>query len=405
MHPSNRLRGTKTRHLEGKRVVLAVAGSIAAVEAVKIAHELQRHGADVLPVMTQAAAQLLGPAALEYATGHAPLLHLTGQGEHVQWCGKGGEADLLLIAPATANTISKIALGIDDNALTSCATVAIGSGLPVVLAPAMHEVMGGHPAVRDRLRELERLGVTVIAARVEEEKAKLADPETIAEVVCNRLATGPLSGRNVLVISGSTAEPLDPVRVFTNRSSGRLGVELALEAFRRGARVDLWNAWGAVELPRAVHARRFQTVGDLVGLLGKYDVSRYDLILVPAALSDFAPTPKKEKIPTDAGAIDARLEPLPKILPRIRKDAPDAFLVGFKAESDARKLVERTKERLVSYKADLFVGNLSDAFGATETTMWIIAPDGKPKQIQGHKRVLSGAILDEVGKRMERGAR
>lgn len=405
MHPSNRLRGTKTRHLDGKHVVLGVAGSIGAVEAVKIAHELQRHGADVHPVMTHAATQILGPDALEYATGHKPLLHLTGQGEHVKWCGKGGEADLLLIAPATANTVTKVALGIDDNALTSCATVAIGSGLPIVLAPAMHEVMSQHPAVKERLRDLERLGVNIISPLVEEEKAKLADPETIADIVCNRLAKGPLAGRNVLVISGSTAEPFDPVRVLTNRSSGRLGVELAREAFRRGARVDLWNAWGAVELPRALPVRRFQTVNQLVKLLDKYDVSRYDLILVPAALSDFAPKPSKDKIPTDAGGVDARLEPLPKILPRLRADAPDAFLVGFKAESDPKKVIERAQERMATHKANLFVANLSDAFGATETTMWIVGKAAKAVKIQGHKRVLAGMILDDIGKRLERGER
>jgi phosphopantothenoylcysteine decarboxylase / phosphopantothenate---cysteine ligase len=403
MHPSNRLRGTKTRHLEGTKIVLAVSGSIAAVEAVKIAHELQRHGAEVLPVMTRAASELLGPAALEYATGHAPLLTLTGQGEHVKWCGKGGEADLLLIAPATANTIAKVALGIDDNAVTSCATVAIGSGLPVVIAPAMHEVMGDHPAVKDRLRDLERVGVTIAPPRVEEEKAKLASAETIADVVCSRLAKGPLRGRSVLVISGSTAEPLDPVRVLTNRSSGRLGVELAVEAYRRGARVDLWNAWGSIALPDVVRVRRFQTVGQLLKLLDKYDVSRYDVILVPAALSDFAPAPAKEKIPTDQGAVEARLEALPKVLPRIRKDAPDAFLVGFKAESDPKILVDRARERMASYKANLFVGNLSDAFGATETTMWIVAEKGKPREIKGHKRVLAATILDDIGTRLERG--
>src|SRR5438128_1356759 len=104
MHPSERLLGTKSRHLAGKHIVLGVSGSIASVEAVRIAHELRRHGADVIPIMTSAAAELLGPMALEYATGRAPILRLTGKGEHVALCGKGGDADLLLIAPATANT-------------------------------------------------------------------------------------------------------------------------------------------------------------------------------------------------------------------------------------------------------------------------------------------------------------
>lgn len=402
MHPSHKLRGTRSRSLEGRRVALAVTGSIAAVEAVRIAHELQRHGADVIPIMTPSAAELLGPTALEYATGHKPILRLTGEGEHVRLCGKGGEADLLLVAPATANTIAKMALGIDDTPVTSCATVALGAGLPVVVAPAMHEVMGAHPAVRQRLRDLERLGATVVAPRLEEEKAKVADAEAIVDHVAHRLARGPFDGRNVLVVSGSTAEPLDPVRVLTNRSTGRLGVELAREAYRRGARVDLWNAWGAIPLPANVHVKRFQTVADLVRLLDQYDASRFDVILVPAALSDFAPKPVKQKIPSDAGRVTADLQPLPKVLPRLRKDAPDAFLVGFKAETDAKKLLRRAGDRLAAYRADLFVANLDDAFGALRTTMWILGPKGKPRKIQGLKRALAAEILDEVGRRLER---
>lgn len=398
MHPSAALRGTKGGHLDGRRIVLAVSGSIAAVESVKIAHELQRHGATVVPVMTQAATKILNPLALEYATGTPPILHLTGQGEHVKLLGTNGDADLLLVAPATANTIAKIALGIDDTAVTSCATVAIGSGRPVVVAPAMHEVMGHNPAVADRVRDLHRLGLIVVDPRVEEGKAKIADADTIVSNVIHALADGPLKGRNVLVVSGSTAEPLDPVRVLTNRSSGRMGVELATAAFRRGARVDLWNAWGLVPLPPFPKVTRFERVEDLERLVAKTDLSRYHLILVPAALSDFSPPARKDKVPSDAGAFTVELKPVAKVLPKIRKKAPRAVLVGFKAETDAKRLVDRARERLGSTGADLFVANTSEAFGAEKADVFLVRASGKARRVGGAKSSLAEAILDEAQK-------
>jgi phosphopantothenoylcysteine decarboxylase / phosphopantothenate---cysteine ligase len=395
MHPSARLRSTKGRHLAGRRIVLAVSGSIAAVESVRLAHELIRHGAEVIPVMTKAATDMINPLALEYATGVPPILTLTGKGEHVALCGGGkGSADLLLVAPATANTIAKIALGIDDTALTSCATVALGAGVPIVIAPAMHEVMGHHPAVQQRLQELEMMGIPIVAPRIEEEKAKVASPETIVDVVIHRLASGPLQGKRVLVISGSTAEPLDPIRVVTNRSSGRMGVALATAAYRAGAKVDLWNAWGLVPMPPFAHVERFESVGQLLKMVDKRDLSKYDLILVPAALGDFAPKASKEKIPSDLGAVRLEMQAVPKVLPRIRKQAPNAFLVGFKAESDPKTLLARARQRMGEYRVDLMVANTKETFGSTDASVLVVAPRGTPRRLRGTKDEVAHGILE-----------
>ncbi len=400
MHPSTRLRGAKSNHLRGRRVVLGVSGSIAAVEAVRIAHELIRHGADVVPVMTPAATTILTPLALEYATGHAPVVHLSGRGEHVEWMDGPRRADLLLVAPATANTLAKISLGIDDTALTSFATVALGSGVPVLVAPAMHEVMGRNPAVAQRLRDLAKMGVTVVPPHPEEGKAKLAAAEDIAEACIHRLAKGPWVGRNVLVVSGSTAEPLDPVRVLTNRSTGRMGVELATAAHRMGANVTLWNAWGSVPLPSFLGTRRFTTVGDLLRLCEKTPLADFHAVFLPAALGDFAPEPSRHKISSDEAPPPLVLKRLPKVVTTIRRQAPKSILVAFKAESDARQLLARARDRMDAYRVDVMVANTVEAFGAQRAEAYVLTDSGRPRRLRGDKSELAHGILEAAARRL-----
>lgn len=402
MHPSARLRGAKSGHLKGRRIVLGVSGSIAAVESVRVAHELIRHGAEVIPVMTPSAATLITPLALEFATGRAPVVHLSGRGEHVEWMDGPRRADLLLLAPATANTIAKIALGIDDTALTSFASVALGAGVPIVLAPAMHAVMEKNTAVEKRLRELKEMGVHVVEPRREEEKAKLATPEDLAEACIHRLAKGPWTGKRVLIISGSTAEPVDPIRVLTNRSTGRMGTELATACYRRGARVSLWNAWGSVPLPTFADVRRFETVRDALRLCESEKLSDFDAIFVPAALSDFAPEPSKAKIHSDNGPATLKLKQLPKVLKTIRRRAPKAVLVAFKAESDPRILLKRAEERRREYGVDVMVANTARAFGAASAEAFVVTDRGRPRRLRGAKEVLAERILDAAAPRLRR---
>lgn len=401
MHPVGNIRGTLSRHLEGRTVVLAVSGSIAAVKAVELARELVRHGAEVVPVMSEAATRILHPDALEFATGRKPILRLTGAVEHVSLLGNvQGRADLLLVAPATANTVSKMALGIDDTPVTTCATVAFGGKVPVVVAPAMHEVMLDHPIVAAHRRTLvERLGVAWVEPLREEGKAKLADVEAIVEAVIHRLANGPdrpgpLAGKKALVIAGATEEPIDPVRVLTNRSSGRSGVLIATELRRLGAEVTLWMG-RAAEVPAhlAPATVRFSTHADLLRL-AKGGLSGYAQVWMPAAIGDFAAKPAKRKL--DSGkAIRLDLEPLPKVIAQVRKAAPKATLVAFKAESDPKAILPKAKDRLKRHRAQFVVANLAASFGSDQTEAHLVSA-GKVRRFTGPKATVLPQVVAAV---------
>jgi len=244
----------------------------------------------------------------------------------VTFCGDGGSADLLLIAPCTANTISKIACGIDDTPVTTFATTALGSGMPVLIVPAMHHSMYRHPAVHGNLECLRAWGIGVIDPRIEEGKAKIADNETIV-LRCERAILGqPLKGKRVLITSGPCREPVDDIRVLTTRSSGLMGRALALEAFRLGADVTVVHrdefpcvtnvpADSSADMREAVH-HCFSEGGGA------------DIYISAAAISDFAPKRYQGKIPSGKKA-GLELEPLPKLLDEvIRQWTP--FTIAFK---------------------------------------------------------------------------
>lgn len=403
MHPVDNIRGTLSHHLVGRRIVLGVTGSIAAVKCVELARELVRHGADVVPVMTEAATRILHPDALHFATGNKPIVRLTGAVEHVALLGDvPNKADLLLIAPATANTIAKMALGIDDSPVTTCATVAIGTGTPIVLAPAMHDAMLDHPVVGAHADALRRLGVTWVEPVHDEKKAKLAVVEAIAEAVLHRLANhaskpGPLAGKRALVVSGSTAEPIDPVRILTNRSSGRSGHIIATELRRLGADVTLWQGHATAEVPLPLKdlAVPFSTHADLMGLVRSTDLAAFDQVWMSAAVGDYAAVPAPGKIPSGRRSLTLRLRPLPKVIEAIRAAAPQACLVAFKAESDPKVLLARAKERRKRYGAQFVVANTAEAFGATDTTILLVHAKGH-ERLQGPKDEVLPTLVDVV---------
>jgi phosphopantothenoylcysteine decarboxylase / phosphopantothenate---cysteine ligase len=411
MHPVENIRGSLSRHLDGRRIVLGVCGSIAAVKAVELARELVRHGADVVPVMTSSATRIVHPDALEFATGNRPVTSLGGQVEHVALLGDvKGKADLLLVAPATANTVAKMALGIDDTPVTTCATVAFGTGVPVVVAPAMHEAMLRHPIVQDHARALvDRLGVTWVEPLFEERKAKLADVEAIAEAVIHRLAQrdGPLAGKRALVVSGATVEPVDAVRVLTNRSSGATGILVATELSRLGTEVTLWQGHATVPVPAhlAPCAVRYSTHADLIDLVRATDLAGFDHVWMPAAIGDYAAKPAKGKIPSGQRRLRLDLGPTAKVIEAVRAKAPKATLVAFKAESDAKTLVARARDRLRRYKADFVVANLADSFGSASTTAHLVGPRGVERFTGPKADVLPALVRRVAGAPRRRAAR
>ncbi|MCI4346504.1 MAG: bifunctional phosphopantothenoylcysteine decarboxylase/phosphopantothenate--cysteine ligase CoaBC [Thermoplasmata archaeon] len=351
MHPSRAIRGHRSQLLAGKRIILGVSGSIAAIEVPRIARELIRHGADVHAVLSSEATRLLTPEAVEFATGHPPITTLTGAVEHVTHLGPGeGRADLLLLVPATANTIGKIAHGIDDTPVTTFASIALGGGVPILVAPAMHGEMGRNPAVRESLERLRSFGVGVISPRREEGEEKLPTPEEVAAEVLHRLASGPWAGRRVLVIGGASREPIDDVRSVTNESTGATAVALATEAYYRGAEVSLWLGAAEVPLPSFLPVFRWRSVQELIDQVrGPPGLpASLDAIWVPAALSDFTLTRERGKIESkNREQLNLRLRKAPKVLPVLRENAPlPALLIAFKLASTrtSGELVARARE-------------------------------------------------------------
>ncbi|MFQ6054303.1 MAG: bifunctional phosphopantothenoylcysteine decarboxylase/phosphopantothenate--cysteine ligase CoaBC, partial [Candidatus Bathyarchaeia archaeon] len=236
-HTSKRIIGSKSGELRGRKVVLCITGSVAAMRSPEIARELMRRGAEVFPVMTPMAQKIIHPHLMAWATGNPVLTELTGRVEHVTCAGDHpGSADLVLVAPCTANPLGTAAAAIDDTPVTTVLTTAIGAGLPIIIAPAMHGSMYNHPFVMENIRKLRSIGVQVLMPRFEEGKAKIPETEEIVEAVVAKLAgERDLDGRRILITAGPTRAYLDAFRFITNPSSGKMGVAIAREALRRGA--------------------------------------------------------------------------------------------------------------------------------------------------------------------------
>ncbi|AAL81564.1 bifunctional phosphopantothenoylcysteine decarboxylase/phosphopantothenate--cysteine ligase CoaBC [Pyrococcus furiosus DSM 3638] len=398
LHHVKLIYATKSRKLVGKKIVLAIPGSIAAVECVKLARELIRHGAEVHAVMSEAATKIIHPYAMEFATGNPVITEITGFIEHVELAGEHeNKADLILVCPATANTISKIACGIDDTPVTTVVTTAFPH-IPIMIAPAMHETMYRHPIVRENIERLKKLGVEFIGPRIEEGKAKVASIDEIVYRVIKKLHKKTLEGKRVLVTAGATREYIDPIRFITNASSGKMGVALAEEADFRGAEVTLIRTKGSVK-SFVENQIEVETVEEMLSAIeNELRSKKYDVVIMAAAVSDFRPKIKAEgKIKSDR-SITIELVPNPKIIDRIKEIQPNVFLVGFKAETSKEKLIEEGKRQIERAKADLVVGNTLEAFGSEENQVVLIGRDFTKELPKMKKRELAERIWDEIEK-------
>ena len=367
--------------LAGKQIVVAVTGSIAAVEVVKLIHSLKRRGAVVQAVMSAAATGIISPEALTYASGRETITRLTGKVEHVSYCGDEGTADLLLIAPCTANTIGKIACGIDDTPVTTFVTTALGSEIPVLIVPAMHLSMYRHPALTDNIKRIRGWGVEILNPRIEEGKAKFAENEEIV-LRCERAILGhPLAGKRILVTSGPCREPVDDIRILTTRSTGQMGRALALQAFRLGADVTVVHR----DTFPCVNNIRVESAADMCSAVYHFFSERggADIYVSAAAISDFAPGRVAGKIPSGK-SVSLQLEPLPKLLDDvIQRWAPEiiAFKLGTDQEKEARKMLE--------YGIGMVLLNTPETMGC---------PDGDYQILTKTSRIHLVGIKDEIAK-------
>ncbi|MBP2030465.1 phosphopantothenoylcysteine decarboxylase/phosphopantothenate--cysteine ligase [Methanohalophilus levihalophilus] len=397
MHSTHWIKGNNGKSLSGKTIVIGVTGSIAAVRIVELARELIRNGADVYAVMSEAATRILHPDALHYATGNPVVTDITGRVEHVSFCGLEGNADLLLIAPATANTIGKIAYGIDDTPVTTFATTAIGSNRPVLVVPAMHQSMYDHPAVTDNLDKLKKYNIGIVGPLIEEGVAKIASNDDIVLAVERTLGGDTLKGKRVLITSGATAETIDPIRILTNRASGKTGMELAREAYRKGADVTIVHRGflGA----EGINEVYVESVAEMLDACMDELRKGYDVFISAAAISDYTlESPSSSKIKS-GDELNLKLRSTSKILAAVKSEYPDMLAVGFKAETGvtSEELIAIASFMLESYGLDLVVANdVAEKGMGTDDNSIFLVESNSTSCYSGSKRELATTIIGKI---------
>jgi phosphopantothenoylcysteine decarboxylase / phosphopantothenate---cysteine ligase len=382
------------------RVLLGVTGGIAAYKACELTRLLVRAGHDVVPLLTPGAERFVGAesfrALARRPAVEAPFPHLE-------------RADLLVVAPLTANTLAKLARGLADNVLTEA---ALAHGGPVLVAPAMNPRMWESPATRDNVELLRARGVELIGpaegdtAEGEQGVGRMAEPADIFARAQELLeATRSLAGRRVVVSAGGTREPLDAVRFLGNRSSGRMGVALAEEARRRGAEVTLLAANLAVAPPAGVEVVETATAREMLD--AARDHAAADLVLMAAAVADYRPAePFEGKRAKDAAGWTVVLEPTADIVRELAAARHDGqVIVAFGAEHGEEGL-ERKRRMLADKRVDLVVYNDVSrdgiGFDATDNEVVLISAAGEERVPRASKTRIAAAVLD-AAERLLRG--
>lgn len=387
--------------LTGRRIVLGVSGGVAAYKAAYLARRLVERGAVVRAVMTESAVEFLGPQTLAAITGTQPLRDLFGDADPSPHTNLARWADAMVIAPATAATIARLANGLSEGMLSATALAAWGK--PLVIAPAMHTEMWEQPATQRNIALLEGDGHHLVGPAIgslaggDEGVGRMAEPEEILQVVVRLLGPGDLAGWNVLVSAGGTREPIDPVRYIGNRSSGKMGSAIAVAAAERGASVTLVTSAPAPEAP-GLTVVSVETAEEMAEAVWS-GAAAADVAVLSAAVADFRPVdPAATKMRRRDGAPGIELEPTPDILAGVAAMERRPFLVGFAAETGSLdEAVAKAKRKGV----DLLVGNdvskAGSGFGTDTNEVAIVTPDGamEPWHLMS-KREVADRLWDRI---------
>ncbi|MEM4685592.1 MAG: bifunctional phosphopantothenoylcysteine decarboxylase/phosphopantothenate--cysteine ligase CoaBC [Sulfolobales archaeon] len=409
-HPSSEIRGTYSKSLEGRKIVLGVSGGVAVYKAVDVARELIRRSADVYVVMSSEASKLISPQLFEWATGNEVYVEFKGEVGHVAL---SRTCDAMVITPATANTIAKLASGVADTSVTLTALNFIGLRKPLLIVPSMHLAMYQAPQIVESISKLKAYGVRILEPLIEGVRAKLPEVDDIvlnAETLV--LRGSDLKGVKILVTAGPTREFLDPVRFLTNASSGRMGVAIAREAFFREASVTLVH--GPMEdslIPKYFKTVKVVTTEEMLNaVVNELRNDTYHAVVLAGAPSDFKfREVSKVKIDSNIGLLNLTLEPTPKISKEIRK-VFNGLVVGFAAETvrgNVEELKARARSKLVERGFDLIVANdvtrPDIGFASEYDEVLILGADGFEKYIsKTRKDLIAREILDIVKKALGR---
>jgi phosphopantothenoylcysteine decarboxylase / phosphopantothenate---cysteine ligase len=384
-YSSRDITGTDGREIEGKKIVLCITGSVAAYRSIDLARQLIRHGAEVYTVMSEAVGStLLTPEMMKWATGNNVVTKITGDLEHIALADYN-MSDLIVVYPCTANTIGKVANGINDTPVTSVLSVALGSRIPIIIAPAMHESMYENRLIQENIQRVEDQGVDFLQPTITEGKAKVVSPEQMLQSVITKFTNSTKSfffEKNILVTAGGTIEYIDPIRVITNLSSGKMGNLIAEEAIRLGANITLVYGHGTYStksLPN-LNIVRVNTSNEMYDVvMSELSSKRYDVAILSAAVADFTPERKAiKKIRTSTGKFLLPLSPTQKIINHVKHMSKQTFLVGFKAEYNASdsNIIKGAYRKLKECKGDLIVANdvgrKNSAIGSESNEVFVI---------------------------------
>jgi phosphopantothenoylcysteine decarboxylase/phosphopantothenate--cysteine ligase len=391
--------------LKDKKIILGITGGIAAYKTCEIIRRLKKLGAQVIVVMTENAQKFITPLTLETLSGNEVTTEMFPERRFVgvRHVDLAGWADLILIAPATANLIGKIRSGIADDILT---TIVISSKAPVLIAPAMNVNMYENSIFQENLTYLQKLGYRFIGPEVGElasgivGKGRLAEPETIVNEAVKLLAQRrDFEGESILVTASRTEEPLDPVRYLSNRSSGKMGYAIAQEAYERGAKVTLISGPSNLPPPSGLNFIPVQTTKEMLSTV-RSSFRKADALIMTAAVADFSPAViSKEKIKRGEEEIVLKLKPTVDILKEISKKKKNKILVGFSLETEDE--IKNANKKLTEKNLDLIVVNNPNVPGAgfeVDTNQVIlIDKQGKVEKLPLlSKKEVASKILDKV---------
>lgn len=412
LHPSKDIKCTLGNELFGKRVVICVTASVACYKAIDLIRLMIRHGAEVFVVISKAVEKFMNKEYFLWASGNPVISELSGNLEHVR-VANFKTSDLIIVYPCTANTIGKFANGIDDTPVTSVLSIALGARLPIIIAPAMHDAMYHNLIIQQNIQYLEKIGIVFVNPVLEEDKAKAATVESVllksVDLVKNQISNSEkkdvipnnhldwifckcsidnsilfshhqmrsfMKNRRILISTGSTVEYLDPIRVISNTSSGKMGYFLLKRAIDLGLDITLVKGTTMIDLEytklknqfnfKLIEARTSQQMLDSV--IGELSSKPYDIIVLAAAVSDFRPEfSSSDKITTDFDSFVIRLVPTGKIVNKVKYIQRKVFLVAFKAEYHVseRILLERSYRKLLDSDADMVVANDVGTEGAS----------------------------------------
>lgn len=384
------------------RVVLGVTGCIAAYKACEVLRELQRREVDVHVVMTAAATRFVGPLTFEALSGH-PVFHdqfALGADSDIRHVSLADDAEVLLVAPATANTVGKLARGIADDALSTLYTATRAA---VVVAPAMNSNMLEHPAVQENLEILRSRGVRVVEPGSGHlacgwlGRGRLAETDAIVDATLAALVRRrDLAGETVLVTAGPTVEDIDPVRFVSNRSSGKMGYRIAEAARDRGARVVLVSGPASLRPPAGVELVSVRSAEEMAGAVEAH-FEAATVVVAAAAVADYRPAaPSTDKLKKGEGPLVLELVRTKDILRGLGERKGERLLVGFAAETG--DLLARARDKLTGKNLDLIVANeVGTGFGGDTNAAVLLSREGGPVDVPlASKREVAERVCDEI---------